>query len=596
MDENRISTGDAKSKRRNFLSLAVAATAGAVASVLAKNDEALAGHDGTNVFHLSEANFSPRTDRPTSLSANVDQTSATTAALMIQNGDGTSPKGWALAATGVPGSVGGILAVSSGGDALQAVNFGSGNGVSGTSASGSGPGVFGHSRGSGSGILGSSQSGPGVQGIGSTGNGVNGDSDQGAGVRGSSRSPLAAGVQGTNSSGGPGLFGSSASGTGVRGAGSQTGVEGNSGSGTGVLGISSSGVGVIGRGVGGGFFQATGAMAAGVDGFSPSGRGVSGHSSTGVGVLGQSGGSEPGVRGNNLASQTGGPGVEGRSESGPGVQGFANATSPVVDGSGVLGRGSALWPGVRGVNSAGQAPGVDGTTLVPFGTGVFGQCRADNGFAVRGINHATGPAASFTNSNPSNAAPAVEGVTSGNGPGVRGSSTSGPGIQGVASQTGPGVEGFASTGAQPGVTGRPGVVGHASSTNSGVRGQSNALGPGVIGEQLGPGGFAIWANAAQSGAIGLRTGNAQGGIALDVAGRARFTTAGSATVPAKADTQVVSNPAVQANSNVIVTLTSDPGDAQIAWVERIAASGFVLHMTKKVGAPTTFAYLITESA
>ena len=169
-------------------------------------------------------------------------------------------------------------------------------------------------------------------------------------------------------------------------------------------------------------------------------------------------------------------------------------------------------------------------------------------------------------------------------------------MQGFANETGPGVEGFASTGAQPGVTGRPGVVGHASATNSGVRGDSDGLGPGIVGFQAGPSGVAMLAQGAQVGAIGLRTVNLQGGIALDVSGRARFTTAGNGTVPAKADSHAVSNPAVQANSNVIATLTSDPGDAQISWVERNPGSGFVLHLTKKLGAATSFAYFITESA
>jgi hypothetical protein len=270
-------------------------------------------------------------------------------------------------------------------------------------------------------------------------------------------------------------------------------------------------------------------------------------------VEGETSGSGPGVRGFSGS----GTGVEGSSEGGSGVQGISGA------GIGVIAFGGS--EGLRAESTNGEAV----------------HAQSENGVGVLGQTFS--------------GLPAIRGVGS-SGPGLEGVSTSGPGVRGVASQTGPGIEGFASTGTQPGVTGRPGVVGYASPTNSGVHGQSIGVAPGIIGRQEGPSGIAILARADHAGAIGLSAVNAQGGIALDVVGRARFSTAGSSTIPAKADSQAVSNSAVQANSNVIITLTSDPGDAQISWAERNPGSGFVVHMTKKVGAATTFAYLITESA
>jgi hypothetical protein len=89
------------------------------------------------------------------------------------------------------------------------------------------------------------------------------------------------------------------------------------------------------------------------------------------------------------------------------------------------------------------------------------------------------------------------------------------------------------------------------------------------------------------------------GLALDVAGKARFSTAGSASVAAGQNTAVVANPATTASSHISVTLVGDPGPRQLRWVERSPGVGFTVHFA---GGPpgqrpqVPFTYLIVEPA
>jgi hypothetical protein len=86
------------------------------------------------------------------------------------------------------------------------------------------------------------------------------------------------------------------------------------------------------------------------------------------------------------------------------------------------------------------------------------------------------------------------------------------------------------------------------------------------------------------------------GIALQVRGSARFSTAGTATIPAGTDAVFVANPAVTEESHVSVTVASDPGSRQLTWVERNPGAGFTVHMssqTKKVP-ETSLTYLVVE--
>ena len=88
-----------------------------------------------------------------------------------------------------------------------------------------------------------------------------------------------------------------------------------------------------------------------------------------------------------------------------------------------------------------------------------------------------------------------------------------------------------------------------------------------------------------------------GGLALEVTGRARFSTAGAGAVPQGQNSAFVANEAVTANSHVTVTLVGNPGSRQLQWVERNSGLGFTVHLTSAPppGRPETdFTYLIVE--
>lgn len=123
-------------------------------------------------------------------------------------------------------------------------------------------------------------------------------------------------------------------------------------------------------------------------------------------------------------------------------------------------------------------------------------------------------------------------------------------------------------------------------------------GPGVGVSGIAPEGTGV---RGSSGGIGVQAVSA-GGTALQVEGKARFSTAAAGTVPAGQDSAFINNPAVTALSHVTVTLTGDPGQASsapgskalIAWVERRPGTGFVVHMSRPVRFATAFTYLIVE--
>jgi hypothetical protein len=120
-------------------------------------------------------------------------------------------------------------------------------------------------------------------------------------------------------------------------------------------------------------------------------------------------------------------------------------------------------------------------------------------------------------------------------------------------------------------------------------------GPGVIG--FAPGGApGVLAMSAMETGLG-QPGTPDGGLALDVIGKARFSTAGAATVPQGASSVQVLDPAVTANSHISVTLVSDPGSRALRWIERLPGS-FTAHF-EGGGKPSTrpetdFTYLIVE--
>lgn len=88
-----------------------------------------------------------------------------------------------------------------------------------------------------------------------------------------------------------------------------------------------------------------------------------------------------------------------------------------------------------------------------------------------------------------------------------------------------------------------------------------------------------------------------GGLALDVVGKARFSTAGAATVPQGQNSVFVPNASVTPNSHISISLVSDPGPRQLRWVSRNGGSGFTVYFAG--GLPgqrpaTNFTYLIVE--
>ena len=97
--------------------------------------------------------------------------------------------------------------------------------------------------------------------------------------------------------------------------------------------------------------------------------------------------------------------------------------------------------------------------------------------------------------------------------------------------------------------------------------------------------------------------NANGDRALDIegtfqiSGESRFSTAGSAAVPAGESSVFVADTAVTASSHISVTLMSNPRGRAVTWVERDPGSGFTVHL---MDAPpprrqeTTLTYLIVE--
>jgi len=188
-----------------------------------------------------------------------------------------------------------------------------------------------------------------------------------------------------------------------------------------------------------------------------------------------------------------------------------------------------------------------------FGEGVIGITRHDRA-AIMGIAALPG------------IDPPVGGL--GAGIGVGGWSGSGDGVGG---HSGSGSGGTFISESGIGVVGR-------SASATGVAGVSPGESPAVLAES----------------AIGIGPWEPDGGLALDVVGKARFSTAGDGVVPAKAGSTALSNSAVTADSHVTVTFTSDPGAASVAWVERQPGTGFIVHLSSRPRWNVPFTYLIVE--
>lgn len=332
-----------------------------------------------------------------------------------------------------------------------------------------------------------------------------------------------------------------------------------------------------------GFFRVLGAAAAGA----VAGGVLSSKEAQAHGTFHQdSANTTPAIHGNNTDN---GPGVKGDSVTGAGVQGSSDTgigvfASTSGDGTAVYGQLLSSEPAVVGQN---------------FGSGIGVRGQSTDGHGVSGETNQAGKAGVIgTNSSTSFSALGVEGSVDGSGRGVFGHSALGRGVHGHSDGDGAGVMGDIT-----------------STTGSGVLGLNNGTGPGVKGLSDGTGvrgEGAPGVSGFSSTGVGV-LGEADNGIgvyassnsfiALYVLGPASFSTAGSGTVPANQNSAFVSNPGVTAQSHITVTLTGDPstvtvkgGSAPslILWVERQPGTGFVVHLTSRVGPATPFTYLIVE--
>lgn len=88
------------------------------------------------------------------------------------------------------------------------------------------------------------------------------------------------------------------------------------------------------------------------------------------------------------------------------------------------------------------------------------------------------------------------------------------------------------------------------------------------------------------------------GVALNVRGKARFSTGGSGVVPTGQNSVFVADVDVTEESHISVTLASNPGSRVVSWVERDPdAGGFTVHMSSaspNKRPETLFTYLVTE--
>jgi hypothetical protein len=138
----------------------------------------------------------------------------------------------------------------------------------------------------------------------------------------------------------------------------------------------------------------------------------------------------------------------------------------------------------------------------------------------------------------------------------------------------------------------------------GVRGIASSEGGG-FGEGAGEGvqgsagtGFGVM-GITQSGVGVTCRAETPAGIALQVRGRAAFSSQGTGTVPAGQSSVFVADSNVtEEETHITVTMVSDPGSRYVRWVQRDHdAGGFTVHMS---AAPppqrpeTHFTYLITE--
>jgi len=178
-----------------------------------------------------------------------------------------------------------------------------------------------------------------------------------------------------------------------------------------------------------------------------------------------------------------------------------------------------------------------------------------------------------------------------------GAGEGGRGVAGVGGTTSDNPENFDSIGVHGRSSRGAGVAGE-SDVGVGVAGNS-PNGVGVVGSTSGdeeaPGtGVGVKASAQ----LGSGLGGPSDGTALQVLGRAAFTSVGSGVVPAGESSVTIEDPHATESSHISVTLASDPGQREVRWVERDAGS-FTVHLTPAPRArrpETDLTYTILEHA
>lgn len=566
--------------RRNLLAVAGAGAAAALATLVSGN-RVRAGHDSSNIMHLGAENAAEGTTAlitdgaPSSLYVrnNGDGDALeleSNGQVMVARYLGATPNHTVQVEHDVTAG-GAALFARAYGNAIEAQSTVDGSGVSGDSVAG--PGVSGHSLG-GPGVAGHCDTGPGVEGQSSSGPGVTGHSVTGPGGTfgtddgesivhiGGQASSFAVGVDNGKSV-------ETAGGILVNSRGGKPGVEADvfplddDHRGIGVQGVSYSGTSYE----NGAFAQGPGT---GVQGLSGSGNGVEGHSGSGTGVAGHS---QSGTGGTfhtdsgDFAAHIGGDAVE-----------FALGVDNSLHGD--------RAGGILAVSRGGK-PGIE-ADVFPFddehpGVGVQGVAYLGTGYedGTFGAGPGTG----------------VEGI-SGTGTGVRGQSASHFGVHGESTNS-VGVIGFSAE--DVGVFG----FGTPDGNGDGVGGFSRNSVGGRFGSELGIGLRAVSpgdehpALQAASGTIADPhfAADPDGGLALEVIGKARFSTAGAAAMPQGQSSVFVANAAVTEHSHITVTLAGDPGNRHLRWVERDPGNGFTVHLSfapPSQRPETPITYLIVE--
>jgi hypothetical protein len=139
----------------------------------------------------------------------------------------------------------------------------------------------------------------------------------------------------------------------------------------------------------------------------------------------------------------------------------------------------------------------------------------------------------------------------------------------------------------------PAVRGYSARVNPNHDQRVSPTGNGIGIEGKSGGGMGVHGAASADGGIGVLAEHTGSGRGLAVKGRASFSSCGTDAISAGGTSKTVNNPAITANSHITVTLATDPGSAQVLWVQRQAGS-FTLHLTRSVSNATSFTYLIVE--